>query len=429
MPELELTLPSGIPVRVRTAGEGAPIDDDVVSGKRMFAGRMLRALESGRLVVEGLPSAVDDLSLADFHALRDAAFRVGAIAEHVDPEERRCRNCEAALDPRPEDAPLADLDRWYVEREPEPFEGPFPLGSRIRVGRTDAETFVMEPVTVGRAKPLWRVLASEASGITPRIVRALGVRALGDVTDPGAIARALDRAPDDVWAVLETAFLLLNYAARSHFPYVCPKCGALHDLLAPAEREFDFEPHAEDLLLAGRRADSVHETAEPFPDPDGFAKMALRIGREVYRDRGVRNVELVVDEGVPPVDGSGEPLLGSYRPIVDEDAAGYSEVRFQIDVFYETFAKMYEDAPFDLEAELRDTIDHEVQHHLAYLSGKDAVDEEERAEALAELERTYGARAVRRAQVKGVVSELRILGWFLLVALAVIGLITLIRGI
>ena len=218
--------------------------------------------------------------------------------------------------------------------------------------------------------------------------------------------------------------MLLGYAARSHFPYVCPECGTLHDVLAPEHREFDFDPDAYELVVAGELPDEDPEREwPPFPDIDAFSELTLRIGREVYRDRRVKNIELAVEEGVPPVDGSGEPLMGSYQPMMQGDAAGYTEVRFQIDIYFRTFQSMYAERPFDLEAEIRETIDHEVEHHLHHLAGHDPMDEAEREEALAELQRTYGERAVRRAAVRGALGELKTLGWFLLGALVVIGMI------
>lgn len=426
---IDLTLPSGVRARVTDAApEKAPVRDDSVDAKRAFGGRMLRVLSEGRLVVElegevASLERIDQLSLRDYHALRDAAFRLGVVDEEPDPD-LRCRNCDEPLAPERGDMPVGELDRWYVEHPEEPLEPPFPFARAIRLANgVRASDFVMKPVTVKQAKPLWRLLERDDGAITPKIVDALGIEAFGDVTDRRVIARTLGEASDEAWAVIETAFLLLNYAARSHYPYVCPKCGTLHDVLAPATREFDLDPDAEALLLAGELPDA--DGAPPFPDEDAFAEMALRIGRDVYRERGVANIELVVDDGVPPVDGSGEPLMGSYRPIAEGDHAGYTDLRFQIDVYYKTFEKMYEEAPFDVEAELRDTIDHEVEHHLHYLSGHDPMDEEEREEALAELQRTYGARAVRRAQAAGILAELRTLSWFMLAAAIVVGVIAL----
>lgn len=429
--ELPLTLPSGRRVRVRSAGEGPPVEDDRLDGHPTFAGRLVVAVDAGRLTVEGEGGAalhrpqLEKLSLADFHALRDAAWRVGAIAR---PDaDLRCRNCQVALSPGPGSAPLGELDRWYTdaEQEAEPLGPLFPLADEVAVpGGRPATSFEMAPVTVGRALPLWRALHREEVTITPALVRALGIGGLGDTADPKRIARALDVASDQAWASLETAFVLLNYAVRSHFPHVCPQCGTLHDVLAPPDREFDLDPEAEALILGGEpEGGGDGEGWGPFPGIDAFAETTLRLGREVYRERGVQKVELVVNDEVPPVDGSGEPLMGSYQPITRGDAAGYTDIRFQIDIYYRTFESMYAERPFDVEAEIRETIDHEVEHHLHYLSGHDPMDEEERQEALAELERTYGKRAVRRAMVRETLGELKTIGWFLLGALVVIGMI------
>jgi hypothetical protein len=53
------------------------------------------------------------------------------------------------------------------------------------------------------------------------------------------------------------------------------------------------------------------------------------------------------------------------------------------------------------------------------------MDEEERAEALSELERTYGKRAVQRAKVADLAVEIRRLSWFAAGSIAVLGLIVL----
>lgn len=431
MTELPLVLPSGRRVTVRSAGEGPPVQDDELGGKRTFAGRVLVALERGRLRVEDDDGSalgraeLEGMPLPDFHALRDAAWRVGAVARPRD--DLRCRNCDAPLDPAPDDLPASELDRWYVEaeREAEPLGPLFPLLDEVEVpGRRPATSFEMAPVTVGQVLPLWRALEREEVTITPRLVRALGIEGLGDTADPKLVARALDVASDEAWASIETAFVMLGYAVRSHFPHRCSECGTLHDVLAPPDREFLLDPDLEEAMLLGERPpDDGDGEQAPFPDLDSFAEITLRIGREVYRERGVKNVELVVNDEVPPVDASGEPLMGSYQPIAQGDAAGYTDIRFQIDVYYRTFESMYRERPFDVEAEIRETIDHEVEHHLHHLAGHDPVDDEEREQALAELERTYGKRAVRSARVRGTLAELKVFGWFVLGALVVIGMI------
>ena len=68
---------------------------------------------------------------------------------------------------------------------------------------------------------------------------------------------------------------------------------------------------------------------------------------------------------------------------------------------------MGEQRQVDVEAEVRETIDHEVEHHLHHLAGYDPLDEQEQREARRELERTFGKRRIRQAEAASVVAELR----------------------
>jgi hypothetical protein len=431
--ELTLTLPSGRTVSVRRRGEGAPVADDRALGARMFSGRLVNAVASGRCEItpEGDGAqALDErallsLRLSDYHAIRDAAWRVGAIA--LEPTDLVCRNCDTPFTPAPEDAPLEDLDRWYLEGA-EPVAGPFPLPSPIVLPDGSlADEVSAHEVTVEEALPLLRaVVRSNGIRVSKAVVRALGIDALGETRDRGAMARALEDASDDAWAAIETLFLLLNYSPKASFPVVCASCGALHDVDAPPTRELELDPVAAETLLGEREPREPlarDEELAPFPDEDAFAELALHIGREVYREMGVKNVELEVVFDTPPVDGSGEPLLGSYQPMTETDLAGYTTLGFLIQVYYRTFERMYEDEPYDVPAELRETIEHEVEHHLNHLRGHDPMDEEEREEAAREVARTFGRRAVRRAEVRAVVEEARGLGRFVLGALVVLGAI------
>ena len=107
------------------------------------------------------------------------------------------------------------------------------------------------------------------------------------------------------------------------------------------------------------------------------------------------------------IDTAGEPLLGSYEPRQDVDAGGNPITEFLVTVYYRSFLKMYEeDGPYDLEAELRETIDHEIEHHLYYLAGDDPMDASERAEARKDLEEVYGKKTLRRQERREVLVEL-----------------------
>lgn len=421
MPEVRVTLPSGTFVRVAASGVDTPLADDHFRDRPTFSGRLLNAVAAGMLRIDG-PERFDverilELPLRDYHALRDVAERLGIIA--AEPAELSCRNCDAPLDADPIEAPRDDLETWYEGDRPAPAE-PLPLGRTLPLGgKRVATTVSLAPRTLRQALPLYRALASsEAFAVTPSLVTALGITALGEETEPRRIARVLARAPEELWLLLEAAFLRVNHADHASFPVVCPTCGAVHDVPAPSLAEFDPDPDIERRLWA--EGGSMEPSGE-FPSPELFDAMVERLGEEVYRERAVRNIALVVDDGIPPVDGSGEPLLGSYEPRYDGDGAGYTTVAFVITLYRRTFERMWEDGPYDVEAEIRETIDHEVEHHLHHLSGHDPMDEEERREALRELERTFGKRAVRKAQLAEIALELRSVGKFALVTTLVLG--------
>jgi hypothetical protein len=385
------------------------VDDDRFGAERFFSGRLYRALEEGRLSIEDRRTSkelnaddLDGLPLPDYHALRDAAIRVGAIAE--DAEELTCRNCDAPLPPAPEQAPTEDLDEWYVDGE-SPDLSPLPLGE-------DGPEIAFRQTTAGEARAFHRAVLRETFRPTQKVVRAMGIVSLAGERDPAEIARRLETLSDEAWSVFEAAYGAVAYSPKSYFPVVCPRCGALHDMPAPAGREIGGDPFP---VL----------DAPPFVDEERFSERVLAIGEEVYREMGISNVELEVVTSEADVDASGEPLLGSYQPRGSVDEAGIAVAPFLIRIYYRTFARMYEDEPYDLTEELRETIEHELEHHLHHLEGYDPMDEEEQREARAELERTYGKRAVERARMAGAISEAKSLAWLALGSGVVLGLIVL----
>ncbi len=402
-------LPSGLRVRVRRVGRGAPRVDDVVEGTRLFAGRTLGALLAGEVSVEPADGrartpltreALLALDVRDFHALRDACERLGAVApEATDAGE--CRNCDAPLEAAPRGVPLDDLEERFA-REPAVREARVPLGVTVRVGRGRAREAVLRAPTVETARPLWAALAREAPlRVTPALVRALGVRSVGRETRATVLADVLAHVPDRAWSAIEQGFLEVAYAERALRPLVCPACGALHEVDAPLEREFD-------LALGRTGGAPARDPGEgAFPDAADFEALVARLGAEVYAARGVRHIALRVEDGVPALDVAGEPLLGSYEPREAVDAAGNATTEFLVTVYYRSFARMHaEEGPYDLEAEVRETIDHEIEHHLHYLSGHDPLDAQERADARRELEDVYGARTLARLERREVLADL-----------------------
>jgi hypothetical protein len=420
-----LVLPSGRRVHVTVPPRSlSPIAEDEWRGRCTFGGRLLVAVDEAALQVEVEGSrlgsdALLDWPLRDFHALRDVAERLQVIAQ--EPGDYDCRNCGATMRADVSAAPLEDLETWYAD-DGGPPESPFHLPTPVPLpSGARAETVDMVAVTGRQALSLWRSMR-EAATLSARVIQGMGVRALGDERNAVMVARALRDAPDAAWDVIEAAFVALNYGERAFVPHVCTACGAVHDLPAPSIREMEPPRAAFRALHAPGEGQEGDPPSEPFPDEATFAAMVERIGEEVYAARGVRNIPLHTDPTVPPVDGSGEPLLGSYQPLYESDGVGYTDVSFEIRLYYRSFRNMWtQDGPYDVEAEVRETIDHEVEHHLHHLAGHDPMDEAEREEARRELERTFGKRAVRRAERAALMAELRRIGLLFAVLAVVFG--------
>ncbi|MFW6197832.1 MAG: hypothetical protein ACOC5B_03120 [Myxococcota bacterium] len=420
-----VTLPSGVVVHVRVPDDVTAVSDDSVGGQPLFGGRLLQAVEQGRFVVQRGGQSVCsgdllDLPLRDYHALRDLAERLGAI--EAEPAELICRNCGAVLAADPARAPLDDLDEWYADDAPPP-EPPLRLPEPVPLDSgEEARELVMTPVTARDAVPLWSALVGGGDvRCTPELVAALGIGGLGTERRPARVARALEGASDAAWDAVGVWFILVNYAERSSVPVVCRECGTVHDVPAPSTQEMEPAPETFRAVLADATPPPAG-APEAFPDEEVFAAMVDAEGEVVYRERGVRHIALIVDPEVPPVDGSGEPLLGSYAPLHRGDSAGYTDLSFEIRLYYRSFRNQWDqEGPYDVRAEIRETLDHEVDHHLHFLSGHDPMDEAEREEALRDLERTFGRRAVRRARRAEVLGEARRIAVLLALVAAVLG--------
>lgn len=395
-----IVLPSGVEVRLR-ASPDALEHDDLLEGESHLFGRAVRALlapgalerRDGTAWTPLSRDAVLALAMRDFHALRDLLLRAGAIAPEPD-DDGECRNCDAplAFDPRTLDP--ADLETQH-QGAPPPPTGPLALPGAVRLPRGQVATeAVIEPVTLGEALPLLRALARhEPYRVTPRLLAAMGVRSLGALEKPALLARVLSRADAATWSAIERRYLELNSPPPIVAPLTCPSCGALHEVDVPTPRELDPDDTTRDDGGADQNA--------PFPDAEAFESLVERIAPAIYEARRIRYVALRVETGVPATDLSGEPLLGSYEPRQEVDYAGHSEVEFLITLYYETFRRMWrDDGPYDLEAELRETIDHELEHHLHHLAGHDPMDAAERAEARRELRSLYGDRRLARMALR-----------------------------
>ncbi len=383
---MKVRLPSGRAVVV--SAKGTAIADDVVDGRAMFAGRLRNAVARGAFEARDGDRTIDveELVLRDFHALRHVAEDLGAIAGEAGSVQ--CPSCESEVEAWCGPDGLFDMDEWYggkADEEP-------PIKTKLRNG----EKIELTEVSAKEARALHRALASSSFRVTPSVARGLGVIAIGKERDPRRIARKLTTMSDADFDVVMTAFHDRAYSPRGYRPMSCAKCGNVCQVDAPFAREASLIEE----VFAG--------SLEGMPTEKEFAERAFAIADEVYAAKGVDNIELVVEAGVPPVDIGGTPLLGSYEPLVPVGAAlDAGDVGFRISVFYRSFVRDYEQAPYDVEAELRETIEHEVDHHLAYLSGHDAVDEEERAEAERDVREVFGERRVKLAQQRAATRGVR----------------------
>jgi hypothetical protein len=372
---------------------GSPTPRERRKGAPLFS-EVIDLVESGDLAIlaDGKPIAPGDLELRDFHALRAIATKLGWLAEEE--IEFPCRNCGAPMKHRPcaamEMGPFVDrelgdpeLDRTRAPGEPLAIDG---LGEVVLQQRTAAQ-----------ALPLFRALRRRRLVISAGFVRGMGIVRVGDETEPARIAKRLERCSDAAFGALGDLFLETHYPPRLFSIAVCPKCGARNDIDAPFERE--LEPS-----LVTRDATVASESS--FPSFDDFDERAHAIFRELSGgDDG--DVQLVVEGGVPACDDGGEPLLGSYVPPYAGDMTTPSRSP-EVTVFYRTFRAIWdEEGAYDWDAELRETIEHELLHHEGHLSGHDAMDDEERRAIDEEAVRVVGKKAVVRGSAAALAWDFR----------------------
>ncbi len=363
------------------------------------------------------------LSLHDFHALRALATHYGWLAE--EPVTIACRNCGESVDV----APCASLlPGPFVDGElddPELDETldlslahPIPA-VHLSGGRTAREVRLKD-VTVAEALPLHRALRRRRLVVSEPVVRAMGIVSLGDETRPRVLADALTRCSDEAWAAIGDCFLLAHYSPRLAAVVLCPKCGARNDVDAPYERE--FEPSAL-TRQSGESNDAI------FSDIDAFAVHA-QASFDAIGGPVAAQVRLVIDEGVPACDDGGEPLMGSYEPPGGNAMAPVGNGA--VTLYYRTFRAMWEeDGPYDWQAEVDETIEHELEHHAGWRAGDDPMDDEERAEIAVEHARLIGRKAAARQDVVALGADLRgflARTWLIWVIVAVVTLAITVCG-
>lgn len=422
----EVHLPSGAVLRLSDSAArahaavvlGAPGGAD--AGERAAIGRCAREVQilAGPSVLtdaRGAPVDPLGLRLSDAHVLRALLAFAGVVPE--EPGAYTCENCGAPFEVAPssllEIGPFTDgeLDDPELDR-------PFDLGAwhpipAMRVGRSVCRRVRFAERTVEEAMPLLRLPDDGVLRITPAVVTAMGIAALGPERRAPVLADALARAPDDAWAEIIDLYHDARYPQRLVAIHRCEGCGARNDLDVPLVRELARAPLRatpdEGEEDEGARPGAAARRRSAFPDLDAFEARVRAAAERIYEERGVRNIDLFIDAGVPACDDGGEPLLGCYTPGTPADELGIARPP-EIRIFYRTFrAQAREDPGFDVDAEIVETIDHEVTHHLHHLAGDDPLDDEERAQIERERLRRVGhAEAARRARR----SAIRDLGGF-----------------
>jgi hypothetical protein len=363
--------------RARERARGAPLFSE------------LRDLvDAGDLALGGRAGdvALSDLPLRDFHALRALVIRLGWLSEA--PIDVACRNCAEAITLAPcaalELGPFVDgeLDDAELDRTLD-LSRAHPIPLVALEGGEEAREVVLRDVTAGEAAALHRALRRRRLAVSERVVRAMGIDALGPERDPRRIARALARCSNAAWGAIGNLFLEAHYPARLCAVTLCPKCRARNDVDAPYEREFD---------RWDGDATPGQSNAGSFPDFEVFGEATRAIFEQRAGGHGApfdTSVRLVVEGGVAACDDGGEPLLGSYVAPGGDPTAPMGAA--EISVYYRTFRAVWEEeGPYDWEAELRETIEHELAHHDAWRVGHDPMDDEERAEIARERARLMG---------------------------------------
>lgn len=411
-----IRLPSGrrLRLRERPAADVSPLEATEEDG--VIAASFDQIARAVILVPEDEEAhvALEDLALEDGHVLRALFARLGRIDE---PEiEVVCENCERTHRLAPsrstELAPFVDDELGDPELDaPFPFDAPLAIPAVV-TDRGVAVDVVLTRRTVGEAEALWRRDLAAPPAITPRVVAALGVRRLGRETRLSRIAEALGAASSEARRAVFDHFESAHYGPRLVGSVMC-ECGAR--VFAPGPAPFE---------LGERHRPPRVGATEPFTLA-AFEERVSRATERIFARRRLRNIVVVVDSGVPACDAGGTPLLGSYGP------ADFEEAPPEVRLYYRTFcAEAVADPTFDWEAEVDETIEHELEHHENFLDGDDPLDDEERRVIAQEEARRVGKEELMRRAVSEVVADgfsfVRY-GWPLLVLLLVLTIVMYFR--
>jgi hypothetical protein len=350
-------------------------------------------LARGVLSVDGRSRSIDSLLARDFHALRALATARGLLPDPA--VSIPCSNCEKRFLTRPGAAfPTGPFDD--AELNDDELDAPFLYDVPHPVAGQPGEVYVrIAERTVAELLPAWRAVAEGRTAFSRAFVEAWGLRAVGDANEPGPIALAL--RSDEILALsVEELLGAAHYPARLTAEVRCPSCDAANLVEVPFYREF-----LDDEVTAMPLAAEVSGRAD-FPDDATFARIAEGLAAPFlaadadHAERAIvprAPVAFRVDAGIPAVDASGVPLLGSYRPSVD----GLPPiVTLYTRSFRELAGTPATEESADWHEELEETVRHEFAHHAAALAGFDEVDDDEQAEIEEADARRRGRRVVAR---------------------------------
>ncbi len=300
-----------------------------------------------------------------------------------------CQNCDARFEVEPSSGLELGPYRDGELDDPE-LDAAFDFDIAHAIGALDGGEGVSEirlaPRTLAQAAGFHRALERPSVRVTSALVRGMGVVELDGERDPKKIARRLASAAEDSFCAVLDWFEIAHYPPRLDVPHDCPECGAKEFVPAPKLRELG-------PLLAG---EGTRDSS--FLTPAALEQVVREQADRIYEELGVRNVDLAVIEGPAETDDGGIPLLGCYSP-ADPDALipRPPEIR----IFHRTFENLYlDEGPYDVPAEVADTLRHELEHHLAFLAGDDPVDDEERAEIERDHRSRVGKHEVERRALR-----------------------------
>ncbi len=326
--------------------------------------------------------ALEQLTLADFHTLIACLLRAGVLEEA--PRPRTCDNCQltSGVDAASsfEWAPFVD-----GELEDPELDRAFDWQRKLVLGaRNRACAIGLRPRTVADVVPL--LSAGAADGRfrvrppTPFVLSVLGFVS----TDPKRMNAAFRRMGSRRLGRLSDRWLEAHFPPRLFASHLC-SCGATNLVRVPQASLLD---------VLGDELELVPAPPADFPTLAAFETLVRAAKRTVYARHAIGALRLVVDDDVPAVDEGGNPLLGSYSPHGDPRSEP-AEIR----LYYRTFqVEAGLDPRFPLEAEIFETIEHEVLHHLSFLRGEDPVDEEERLVIAKDRERRIGRKELLRRE-------------------------------